>query len=153
MPKLPKKCAHLQQLAHENDIVYYTFQSRRRTGMTPEEAVSTPLRKPNPYLVKARKKGINSNAFYSRKRYGWSDEEASSIPLRRKRVVPPEAKQKYGDESVVENPIRSYEPEPKPEPTDPYTKYKKVAKEKGIPIAVYNAKIFDEGMSPEEAVK
>lgn len=77
------------------DMDYATYKQRIRKGMTPYEAISTPVKKYDELVthkgvtLKAsewcKKVGISNNAYHSRMSHlGWSKEKACTTPYLRR---------------------------------------------------------------------
>ena len=127
MQKLPKKYAHLQPYADENEITATTFHRRRQKGMTPEQAAKTPKwkKKKDEWILRAEKNGISRVTYYNRINKGWSKERASTEPTET------QTNKRF----------------------ERYSYYREKAIENGTHPGVYVKRVFDEGMSFEEAWK
>jgi hypothetical protein len=90
----PNNWPTYKDLAHSNGICQNTFYNRVRSGMTPEEAATTPLQgKGFQYLggritpemwAKAKDNGIKKNTLVCRiYRYGWDPERAATQKTRK----------------------------------------------------------------------
>jgi hypothetical protein len=86
-----------RDLAYEHGVGQDTFYIRVRSGMTPEEAATKPLRKKGAnYLggkikpeifLKAKDNGIKRNTLICRVyKYGWEPERAATQPVDKKKA-------------------------------------------------------------------
>ena len=118
--------------AEKNGIKEKALRERIRRGWSVEEAVTKPPQKfgeRQRWLAVAKENGIPDYIWdfrYYRK--GWSKEKAATHPY----VAKPKKKKSKID--------------------DRYTIYKKMAIEEGLSVAEFNRRVFDEGMSLEEAI-
>lgn len=116
--------------AEENNIPIPTLRYRLNRGWDEEKACTHPLREKwdRQYWLKvAEENGVTRRMFdYRYYQKGWTPEKAATTPRMKTRT--------------------------KKNDVDPYTHYKKLALKKGMAVAEFNRRIFDEGMSLEEAI-